>query len=150
MKTNMIIQATVALFLFVIIGSSTGSAYDYVHTISPAFPNVGQDTTITVTADPSPFEGNRMRFAWKRPDDGIARMAFVPISVNQYQDTFAPDTAGEWTITTMEKIKGKREQRETRSTFTVTVVPEFGAFGLGLPLLFMGLLYMRLRKSMVE
>ena len=101
------------ILLAVIIFSSVFpvSAYEYIHTLTnpsgsvgTEFP-IGTQVTDTVTSSTGSFDGNRMQFKWRRPNNGIAQLSFVNLNNNSYIDRFTPDLDGRWNIEAKNLLK---------------------------------------------
>ncbi len=148
-----------ATFVAVNVGSIAGSAvppvptYTYNHTISPS-PPVAVSTLVTDTVTPNPasatFDGRFMLFQWQRPTNGLAHLAFVPKSNNQYESSFKVEQTGLWTIKSDEVGIGRPDGKSSVQ-FNVVPAPEFGKAGLAaVPLFLIGIFYMRLRKSILK
>lgn len=145
------------ILLAVIIFSSVFpvSAYEYIHTLTnpsgsvgTEFP-IGTQVTDIVTSSTGSFDGDRMQFKWRRPNNGVAQVSFVNLYNNdRYIDSFTPDLDGTWIIEAKEFIKGKSKDAKS-STFAVIQAPEFGILGLAAPLFMIGLFYIGLRKRML-
>ncbi len=153
MRPYLILMVVFAIFVAVNVGSDVGSAYTYNHTISPS-PPIPVLTVVTDTVTPNPasatFDGKYMLFQWQRPTNGLAHLAFVPNRGNQYTDSFKVQQTGLWTIKSDEVAIGRPDGKSSVQ-FMVVQAPEFGKFGLAaLPLFLIGILYLRLRKSILK
>lgn len=132
--------------------------YAYDHSIDGISVAEGTAATDIVNTNPGKpnFAGTYMRFQWKDPADKNRRVAIVPLNKKDdtYIDTFLiPAIIGKWEIGTDEFKRIKRSLYRigsSKTNFNVIQAPEFGKFGLVIPLLLAGIFYLGLRKKIVK
>lgn len=114
----------------------------YTHTLT-LNPKVGDKVKDTVTSTST--SGNKMQFTWIRPNGFIAQTKLVTRHT-YYKDSIKPDMAGIWNINVKEFDSKKVQLGTSSTTFTVTENPEFGTFGVLIPLFAVSFMYYNFRK----
>lgn len=117
----------------------------YIHTITPASPQVGNTVTDNVTSTST--SGINMEFSWIRENGSTATTHIIPRTINYYTDSYAVDAKGLWTIDVTEYDNSDAQLGTSSTTVSVSEAPEFGKLGAVVPLFAIGILYMGMRKK---